>query len=80
MKVSDTKFQENPSSGSQVDTCAQTDEWTDMKLLGAFSDNLKAPEKKFIFNWNESPRFPWSRKWTAPRKYVIAYGVVCLLP
>lgn len=46
MIASNTKFQENPSSGSRVDTCAQTDERSDMKLLGAFSDYLKAYEKK----------------------------------
>jgi len=62
MKFSNTKFQENPSSGSQVDTFIQTDELTDMKLLGAFSDYLKASEKKFIFNCNELLRFPWSTK------------------
>ena len=47
MIVSNTKFQENPSSGSRVATCAQTDERSDVKLLGAFSDYLKAYEKKY---------------------------------
>jgi len=36
-KYSNTKFHENPSSGSQVVPCGQMDKWTDMmKLIVAF--------------------------------------------
>jgi hypothetical protein len=39
MKVSNTKFHGNPSSGSQADICGQTDGQTDMtKLTGTFPD------------------------------------------
>jgi hypothetical protein len=80
MKFFNTKFQENSSTSSRVDIGGEMDKRTNMKLLGAFSDYLKAFEKKFIFNCNEWSRIPWSRKQIAPRKYITAYGIVCFLP
>ena len=45
-KYSNIKFHENPSSGSRVDPCGQTDERTDMtKLLVAFSNFANSPKK-----------------------------------
>jgi len=44
MKFFYTKFQENSSTSSRVDTGGEMDKRTDIKLLGAFSDYLKASE------------------------------------
>jgi len=45
MKVSNTKFHGNPSSGSRADICGQTGGRTDMtKLTGTFPDYRNAPE------------------------------------
>jgi hypothetical protein len=46
-KSSSVKFCENPSSGSQVVPCRQTEEWTDRydKLMVAFRNFVNTPKK-----------------------------------
>ena len=48
-KYSNIKFHENPSSGSRVSPCGQTDRWTDVevdmaKLIVALRNFAKAPK------------------------------------
>ena len=46
-KSSDIKFDENPSSGSRVVPCGQTDGRTDMtKLIVAFRNSANAPNEE----------------------------------
>jgi hypothetical protein len=50
-KYSNTKFHENPFSGSPVIPCGQTDERTDMtKLVVAFRDFVNVPKKWWLKN------------------------------
>ena len=45
MKVSNNKFYENPSSGSLVVTCGQTEVCTELtKVIGAFRDYANVPK------------------------------------
>ena len=45
-KVSNIKFHQNPTSGSRVVPCVQTDRQTDMtKLIVAFCNFVNAPKK-----------------------------------
>jgi hypothetical protein len=46
---SDIKFHENPSSGSQVVPCGQTDRQTDMKLIVALQKFVNAPKKDCFY-------------------------------
>jgi hypothetical protein len=45
-KVSNIKFRQNPSSGSRVVTCGQTDM---TKLRGAFGNYANVPKKKCLW-------------------------------
>jgi len=55
-KYSNTKFHENPSSGSRVVPCGQTGGQTDMtQLIVAFSNFADAPKKKVDVSSNSTP-------------------------
>ena len=65
-KVSNIRFHENPSSGSRVVPCGQTDRQTDMtKLVVAFRNFANQPKDELFFSIRlcSLSQFPSSRRW-----------------
>jgi hypothetical protein len=55
-KSSDIKFNENPSTGSQVVPCRRTDGQMDLKLIVAFLNFAKAPKNCIKGNLKQTVR------------------------